>query len=175
MSEGLKIALTAVTGITVFVLGQIIQKWFIEPIQEQRKLVGDIVYSIVFYSNLFTYTEAFLIASKIRHQAKGIEGRDAELLDEAYELLKEKSDGGSKKLRELSSQIHQSLQVIPCYWVLEKLRIVYKRKTLYDISSKLILWNQNPELETTVACQNAIIYLLNIKHLIQRREEGQPR
>jgi hypothetical protein len=32
MTEGLKIALTAVGGITVFVAGQIIQKWFVDPI-----------------------------------------------------------------------------------------------------------------------------------------------
>jgi hypothetical protein len=30
MSEGLEIALTAVTGIAVFVAGQIFMKWFIE-------------------------------------------------------------------------------------------------------------------------------------------------
>ena len=67
MSEGLKIGLTAVAGIIVFVLGQIIQKWFTEPIQEQRKLAGDIVYSIIFHSNFFSYVEHFHEAAEIRY------------------------------------------------------------------------------------------------------------
>jgi len=168
MSEGLKIALTAVAGIAVFVLGQIIQKWFIDPIQEQRKLIGEVVFSIVFHSNLFKYNEFFLIAAKIRQQAKGLEGRDAELLNETYELLKEKNAEGSEQLRKLSALIHQSIQVIPSYWILEKLRIVHSRKNLYEVAKKLIQWAANPEWETTVTSQNAIIYLLNVKHLIQK-------
>ena len=36
ISEGLKIALTAFAGVTVFVPGQIFAKWFIEPIQNQE-------------------------------------------------------------------------------------------------------------------------------------------
>lgn len=170
MSEGLKIALTAVAGISVFVLGQIIQKWFIDPIQEQRKLAGEVVYSIVFHSNLFKYNEFFRMASKIRQQARGLEGKDAELLNEAYELLKEKNAGGAEKLRKLSAQIHQSIQVIPCYWILEKLRIVHSRKNLYEVASKLIQWAANPEWETTITSQNTIIYLLNVKHLIPKGE-----
>ena len=52
MSEGLKIALTAVAGIIVFVLGQIVAKLFIEPIQEQWKLRGKIVHALSYYSML---------------------------------------------------------------------------------------------------------------------------
>jgi hypothetical protein len=54
MSEPLKIALTAVTGVLIFVLGQIIQRWFIEPIQDQRKVVGKIAYALTFYANAGT-------------------------------------------------------------------------------------------------------------------------
>ncbi|HEV2292260.1 MAG TPA: hypothetical protein VGR35_00295 [Tepidisphaeraceae bacterium] len=41
MSEPLKIALTAVGGVVIFVLGQIIQRLFIEPIQDQRRTIGN--------------------------------------------------------------------------------------------------------------------------------------
>jgi hypothetical protein len=167
MSDALKITLTAVAGVTVFVFGQIIQKWFVEPIQEQRKLVGDIVYSIIFHSNLFKYTDYFRVASKIKQQVDKLKTTDAELLNEAYDLLKDRSTEGTEQLRKLSSQIHRSIQVIPCYWILEKLRIVYSRDTLYDVANKLIQWAANPELETTVESQNDIIYLLNVRHLIK--------
>jgi hypothetical protein len=170
MSEGLKIALTAVGGVGVFVIGQIIQKWFIEPIQEQRKLIGEIVYALVYYANLYQYRTYFRMVGEARIQAKTSEGRQSQDLDEAYKMFMEKTGEGGEKLRELSSQIYQSMQVIPCYWILEKLRIVYKRKTLYEIAIKLIEWATNPERHTTIVCQNAIVHLLNIKYLIKLSE-----
>jgi|SRR6266853_3724393 len=171
MSEGLKIALTAVAGVTVFALGQVVQKWFIEPIQEQRKLVGDIVYSIVFHSNLFNYSGYFHAASQIKQHAQKLGAADAELLNEAYDLLKDRTAEGTEQLRKLSSQIHRSIQVIPCYWILEKLRIVYSRDALYDVATKLIQWATNPELETTVAFQNDIARLLKVRHLLKRAQK----
>src|SRR5688500_11232023 len=52
MSELLKIALTAVGGVTVFVIGQLVAKFLIEPIHEQKKLIGEIAGTIIFYSNV---------------------------------------------------------------------------------------------------------------------------
>lgn len=37
MSEPLKVALTALSGIIIFVIGQIVVKFIIEPIREQKK------------------------------------------------------------------------------------------------------------------------------------------
>ena len=170
MSEGLKIALTAVAGVTVFVLGQIVQKWFIEPIQEQRKLVGDIVYSIVLHSNLFNYRDHLRAVGQIRRQLDNLNAADAAQLNEAYDLLKERTAEGTDHLRRLSSRIHGSIQVIPCYWLLETLRIAYNRDALYDVASKLVQWAQNPELETTVQFQNDIATLLNVRHILRRAE-----
>jgi hypothetical protein len=51
MSEGLKIALTALAGIIVFIIGQIIVKSIIEPIQEQRRTIGDIAHALKYYKN----------------------------------------------------------------------------------------------------------------------------
>ena len=98
MSEGLKIALTAVSGVGIFVIGQIIQKWFIEPIQEQRKLVGEIVYSLAFHANLFNYSTLFRGVAKYRHQAEKLEEKESQFLDEAFETLKVKMTEGEEKL-----------------------------------------------------------------------------
>ncbi len=51
MSEGLKLALTALAGVAVFTIGQIIQKLFIEPIQEHRRGIGRVIYVLDYYSN----------------------------------------------------------------------------------------------------------------------------
>jgi len=76
MTEGLKIALTAgltaIGGVTVFVAGQIIQKWFIDPIQEQRKLAG-LTYTTKAYCSKrlgVSYTEKIIILRKMRNSRK---------------------------------------------------------------------------------------------------------
>ena len=55
MSETLKITLTAFAGICVFVVGQIISKFLIEPIYEQRKTIGNVadalIYNAIWISN----------------------------------------------------------------------------------------------------------------------------
>jgi hypothetical protein len=48
------IFLTVFTGTTVFVLGQIILRLFIEPVVQLRRTIGDVGYSLGFYSNLIT-------------------------------------------------------------------------------------------------------------------------
>src|SRR5438874_13832645 len=99
MSETLKIALTAVAGIVVFVLGQIVVKLFIDPIQEQWKLRGKIVHTLSFYAMLD------------REKAPA-------------ELVKE----WSFALRTLASQL-QATTAIPAYRLLSILRLVLKRES----------------------------------------------
>ncbi len=41
MSEGFKIALTAMAGVIVFVIGQVVVKFLIEPLHEQKELIGE--------------------------------------------------------------------------------------------------------------------------------------
>src|SRR6266566_2919468 len=44
-------SLTIMGGVVVFVCGQIAVKFFIEPVHELRKLIGEIAYSLNFYAN----------------------------------------------------------------------------------------------------------------------------
>jgi hypothetical protein len=62
MSEIFRIFLTAgltvLGGTFVFIAGQIAVKFFIEPIHEQRRLVGEISHSLIYYANVdMTETE----------------------------------------------------------------------------------------------------------------------
>ncbi len=54
MSEYLTASITILGGFIVFVLGQIVVKFFIEPIHEQSKTIGEIAYSLIFYANLYS-------------------------------------------------------------------------------------------------------------------------
>lgn len=44
--------LSALFGITVFVIRQLIQKLLIEPVQEQRKIIGEIAHALADYANV---------------------------------------------------------------------------------------------------------------------------
>ena len=73
--------LTVLVGVVVFVLGQIAVKFFIEPIQEVRKIVGEIADSLIFFADLHanpgpTATEKRMAASEsFRRQASQLKGK----------------------------------------------------------------------------------------------------
>jgi hypothetical protein len=45
------VGLTILGGITIFVGGQILIKFIIEPFYEQSKLIGEIANSLIYYAN----------------------------------------------------------------------------------------------------------------------------
>ena len=51
MSELQTSCLTILGGVIVFAGGQIVVKFVIEPVQELRKLIGEIAFSLSFYAN----------------------------------------------------------------------------------------------------------------------------
>jgi len=137
MSEGLKIALTAVVGITVFIVGQIIMKWFIEPIQEQRKLIGEIAHALKFYKN---YDKQVTKPEQIRE--------------------------GRAKFRNLASDLDRSICLIPLYPILDFFRVVRKRKDILAAGPQLIgISNSLGEGDFT-SRRNKIISHLKIRNLI---------
>lgn len=140
MSDELKIALTVVTGVAVFVLGQIIQKWFIEPIQDQRKTIGRIANYLNFYANV-----------------------DPEL--SSPEDMKE----AKRNIRGLSSSLHESLTLIPCYWLLSTLWIVPKRKAVLDAASNLIGMSNTLRSGDMTDKQNEVAHALKIKHMKRKQ------
>jgi hypothetical protein len=171
VSESLKIALTALGGIIVFVLGQIVLKLFIEPIQEQKKVISDVVYAVIHHSHLYLFSDAFRNAFEVRRSTSLNSDQDRvtnpELFNETYQYLFDRTKEGSDKLRELSAQIHRAIQLIPCYRMLELFRVVHKRDKLLKVAEKLVEWSNNPTRENSIVCQNEIIKLLNVKHIIE--------
>src|SRR5262249_30313156 len=107
---------------------------------------------------------------KDNHPAK-----DAEITKELYDMSKEDLTEGVKRFRNLSSQVYQNIQVIPCYRILELFGIVRKRKVLYEVSTQLIEFGNTTDLFKTIECQYKIAKVLNLKHLIQAAEERENR
>lgn len=79
MSEGTKIALTVLTGVAVFVLGQIIQRLFVEPIQQQRATIGKIVHAITYLRNVSAGHEGLIITEDPMTVHRTIRGLAADL------------------------------------------------------------------------------------------------
>ena len=49
MSEGGKIALGAIVVVAVYVVGQLLSKFFVEPVYELRKAVGEVRFVLAFH------------------------------------------------------------------------------------------------------------------------------
>lgn len=117
MSELFKIvltsALTIMGGIVVYVTGRIIEKFFIEPIHEQFRLIGEIADSLIFYANVYTNPGSKLIE-------------------------KERADEASTILRQQASQLMARTQIIQWYRLWQRMRIVPKYADVIEAQHKLI-------------------------------------
>lgn len=144
MSELFKIILTSSLtifgGIVVLTMGQIIAKFFIEPIHEHFRLIGEINDSLIYYANV--YCNAGL-------------GKK-EVMDEAQNVL-----------RRRASQLMAKTHIIRCYKFCQSLKVVHKRADIMEARKKLILLSnsihdaQLGEKNTEIVEQ--IEELLNIK------------
>jgi|SRR6185503_17809262 len=132
MSETLKIALTAFAGVAVFTLGQIVQKWLIEPVQQQRRAIAKVVYQVSYYA--------------IQH-----EGYHFELQQEAR-----------TKFREAAAGLLESTAVIPLYRMLSALSIVPKQNIVIDVTEALIKLADDVNYESLHQAEQALHELLKI-------------
>jgi len=128
MSDLFKIVLTAVVGALLgifgFVVGQIIQKLFIEPIQEQRKIIGRIAYALTYWVNISELDTP----------------QQIELLEPWQTQRAEKVKEAAHAVRELASDLRASIKTIPWYGLMEKLRFVVSRRDIGLVTYLLIQW-----------------------------------
>ena len=103
-------SLTVFAGITVFVVGQWVVKFVIEPLSEQAKITGEITYALIYYANIYMNP-----------------GSEKELNKETSEAL-----------RRLASRLLASTHAVPCYRFLHFLRMVRKKSDVVRASRKLI-------------------------------------
>jgi len=122
--------LTITGGVLIFVLGQMILKFVIEPIHEFNKLKGEIAYSLVFYANVYmnvplSYTDL---------------SEDRQDRDKAQQVF-----------RGLASQLCPRARIIPWLKIWESLKFVPKYKNIIEATKDLIgLSNSIHEVTTNV-------------------------
>lgn len=60
-------ALTSLLAVAVFVAGQIIIKFFVEPMQKQSEVIGEIAHSLNYYANVFGLEPANMSPALLEH------------------------------------------------------------------------------------------------------------
>jgi hypothetical protein len=112
MSEALKIALTAFFGVCVFVIGQVISKFLIEPVYEHRKTIGNVAHALIYNAGWISNPGD---------------------VDPNGERTK-----ASDFLRQLSCDLMAKTRAIPCYRLFALLMVVPKSGAIFESHRHLI-------------------------------------
>ena len=102
---------TIIGGVIVLVAGQLAVKFFIDPLHEQAKLLGEIAHSMTFYANVFRHSDV---------------------------LEKEVVNETSETLRWQASRLRASAWTIRWYSMWELLKLVPRRENAIRASQLLI-------------------------------------
>jgi hypothetical protein len=135
MSELLTPGFTVVLGFFVFVLGQFTQRLCIEPIQEQKRVIGEIAYLLDYYGNVASVAKAGL------------------------------TEEASRELRRSAGELRSTLQLVLGYRIFELSRLVEKRANVMTATRELkevslsMRMNDNPAARRHMS---AVIQALNI-------------
>lgn len=112
---------TAFLAIVVFVLTQSFLKLVLEPIQEQKKLIGEVAHALLFYANVY-HLDSFGPLDEQRREE----------LDEAR-----------KTLRGLAGQLQASLWTVPLYDTFARLGWVPRKADVLEASTHLVGWSNS--------------------------------
>lgn len=116
-------AWTAVFGVVVFVAGQSLQRFILEPLQDQRKTVGDIAFALLVYGNVGQIRQL--------HAA----GEQLVLAADPPEVV--------RTIRSLGGRLQQSLYTIPFYDFWAGLRLVPPKTDVLQAISHLTAWSNS--------------------------------
>lgn len=112
--------LTILSGVIVFVTGQLILKLLIDPVQEFKKTVADVAMALIEYANI--YANPGIVDREIAKKA-------------------------SQELRKLSSRLNTQIYLVPSYQIVAKVfRLPSKEKILK--SSKNLIGLSNGVLQS---------------------------
>ena len=111
LSSSVTACFTVLGGVIVLALGQIAVKFFIEPLHEYTKLLGEIAHSLTFYGNVY--------------------GKDGI-------VPKEKTDEASETLRRQASQLRATAWTLRWYGLWRFFDLVPSKENVTKASTNLI-------------------------------------
>jgi len=112
-----------VGGVFVFVVGQVVQRFFLEPVQEQRKVIGEATYAVLYCANVYRLPRE-------------------EIENMSEQRLAQLEDTG-KTLRGLAAQLQSTLRAIPAYDTMARMEWVPKRSDVLTASREFVGWSNS--------------------------------
>jgi hypothetical protein len=109
--------ITAGLGFVAFVVGQFVLKLIVDPIQEQRRIVGEVTHALTYYRNVGSGGSAGSGSSRVA------EARD--------------------KYRDLGARLRMNLRVIRPYRFFARLRMVLPEEQVRRAAAALIVLSTN--------------------------------
>jgi hypothetical protein len=116
-------ALTLIGGLILFILSNIFLKLILEPVQEMKKVIGEIHEETIYYSNL--YHNPLIIEPWVSKRKP---------TDEQTQNYRD----GSEKLRRLSARLRATENVIPLYEVTRRLFALPSSSKVDEAARRLI-------------------------------------
>jgi hypothetical protein len=120
MNAGWTAFLTVLAVVFVFVVGQTLQRFLLEPIQEQRRVLGEIASVLLYHDNVGRF-----IIRGVRNDNPAWQSRDEV----------------GVALRKLAGELRTTRSVIPAYRFLERTPWVVKSENLMTASDSLAGWS----------------------------------
>jgi len=103
-------SLTIVGGVFIYTTGEVLSRFIIEPIHEQRKLIGEISDTLIYYANIFYH----------------------------YTSIDSKAEKAEREIRSLSTRLRAKTGIIPLYSTWEKLKWVPTERDISKATTALI-------------------------------------
>lgn len=105
-------AATVLIGVVIFCITKILELFFIEPIFEQKKVIGEIADSLIYYANVIANPRP---------------------------IGDERGQEAGKKLRQLATLLQSKTYMIPAYDLFASINAVRSKENIKETSSELIL------------------------------------
>ena len=118
---------TALAAVVVFVVTQSFLKLALEPIQEQKRLIGEVASALTVYEKSFTLRV---------EPSEGTFTAEPTLVG----ATKEEAMEADKALRELAGRLRGSLWTIPAYDMFARLHLVPKLVDVVVAANELQMW-----------------------------------
>jgi hypothetical protein len=112
---------TALLAVVAFLAGQAVLRFVVEPIQEQRRLIGDVAHAVLFYANVY----------------------HLEMFEHPNEQRRAELDEARTTLRGLAGRLQASLWTIPAYDTLTRIGWVRKKEDILTASRELVGWSNS--------------------------------
>jgi hypothetical protein len=150
------LAIGSSVSILVFVVTQSFLKLVLEPVQEQRKLIGEVAAALTVYEKTFSL--------RVQSDSMG---------ETWYGTTVEVSRNAEKALRELAGRLRASLWSVPLYDVFALINWVPKLRDVVDAADELQMWySQLPivnddQVAQIRLCRDIIAKRLGIERRLQ--------